>query len=367
MQDLGLDIMGMSERNCPWNNKTKTAYDLVMKEIVRVSRTIYSSAPASSDSTYQPGGTLLMINGHTTGRVSSHGTDPWGRYCWYRLRGRRDEGLVIICAYQVSHTQSHNPGPLTAYQRQYTLMREAGVVSPNPRKRLLADLATLIDLHRKDGYRPLLMIDANGDYCSLTAPDHNLGNFLCNTQLQDPFYDKFQSSPRTFVYGKNRLDYIFIDALCTPAIKRTGYLGTHQGAPSDHCLAYIDLDEQLLFHGLLNRPVPHHSREITLNQEDKVLSFIQALEEHLTTHRIQHKVLNLAQRFTQYGATEKNIKGYHSIYSTFLDLARATAKKVGQKNLVTCVRQSSQLKDAHYWRTNSCWTANTVRHIYPRH
>ena len=331
MQELGLDLMGMSETNRPWNAKNKTEYNLVMKEMFRVSRTIYSSAPASSDSNYQPGGTLLTINGHTTGRVSSHGTDPWGRFCWYRLRGRRDEGLVIICAYRVCHAQSHNPGPLTAYQQQYTLMREAGVVSPNPRKRLLTDLTKLIDLHRKEGFRPLLMIDANGDYHAQKAPDRDLEKFLRDTQLQDPFYDKFQSSPRTYVYGKKRLDYIFTDAICAPAIKRIGYLGTHQGAPSDHCLTYVDLDEQILFQGILNRPVPHHSREITLSQDDKVLEFIQALEEQLTSHKIQHKVFDLTQRFTQHGATDRNITRYHTVYTTFLDLARATAKKVGRK------------------------------------
>ena len=59
MTELGIDIMGMSEANCPWTTKTRSEYDLTMKEVFGPTRTLYSSAPASSDSNYQPGGTLL--------------------------------------------------------------------------------------------------------------------------------------------------------------------------------------------------------------------------------------------------------------------------------------------------------------------
>ena len=115
MHALGIDIMGMSETNCPWTPTTKVEYDLFMKEVFGPSRTLYSSAPATSDSNYQPGGTLLTVHGKTTGRLAASGTDPWGRFCWAQLRGRRDEGIVIICAYRVCQSQSVNTaGPFTA-------------------------------------------------------------------------------------------------------------------------------------------------------------------------------------------------------------------------------------------------------------
>lgn len=52
MHELGIDIMGMSETNCPWTPKTRVEYDMTMKEVFGPSRTIYSSAPATTDSTY---------------------------------------------------------------------------------------------------------------------------------------------------------------------------------------------------------------------------------------------------------------------------------------------------------------------------
>ena len=336
MHDLGIDIMGMSETNCPWTPTTKVEYDLFMKEVFGPTQTLYSSAPATSESNYQPGGTLLTVHGRTTGRIAASGTDPWGRFCWAQLRGRRDEGIVIICAYRVCQSQSVNTaGPFTAYQQQYTLMREAGLVAPDPRQQLLKDLSTLISSQRAEGFRPILMMDANGDYKAETNRDKPLENFLEDNNLGDPFYDKFRVNPLTFAYGSRRIDYIFADPAYISAIQKVGCLGTHEGAFSDHCLAYIDVDERKLFRGIINRPVAHHSREITIAQEDKVKTFLELLTEQLTAHSIHTRTFKLAEHFTTYGASDKNVREYHVIYNEFLELARASARKAGRK-CITC-------------------------------
>jgi len=78
MQDLGIDVMGMAETNCPWNVRSRAEYDLFMNEVFRTSRTVYASAPTATTGNYQPGGNLLTVNGRTTGRITMSGTDPWG-------------------------------------------------------------------------------------------------------------------------------------------------------------------------------------------------------------------------------------------------------------------------------------------------
>lgn len=78
-------------------------------------------------------------------------------------------------------------------------MLQAGVVDPNQRKQLLTDLTSLIRLHRSEGYQPLLLIDANGDYNDQHTPDKDLQKFLKQAHLTDPFYNKFGISPRTSV------------------------------------------------------------------------------------------------------------------------------------------------------------------------
>ena len=331
MESLGIDIMGMSETNCPWTPQAKAEFDFMMNQRFQTSRTIYSSAPPLTPSKYQPGGTLLTITGHTTGRIMDHGSDPWGRFCWHRLRGRREEGIHIISAYWVCQQKTHNPGPFTAFQQQYTLMRQAGIPDPNPRQRLLDDLSTLIQTHRAAGYCPILMLDANGDYEHNTSPDKALAGFLIDSHLVDPFYDKFNSSPRTYLHGTKRIDYIFTDPAISHSLQRIGYLGTHMGADSDHCLAYIDIDENKLFQGLINRPVPHHSRELQFSQADKVKKFVTSLENKLDEHSIPQRITELAHSFALHSATQSTIAQYNALYGEFMELTRSTAKRVGRK------------------------------------
>ena len=133
MSDLDIDIMGMSETNKPWTTETKHEYDILMRSRFRQSQTIYSSAAAARNTRYQPGGNLLTVNGHTTGRISARGSDDLGRYCWFTLRGRRDEGVLVVSAYRVCHEAHDAPGPFTAFQQQYTAMRARGIATPNPR------------------------------------------------------------------------------------------------------------------------------------------------------------------------------------------------------------------------------------------
>jgi len=78
IESLGIDIMGMSETNCPWTTKMKAEYDHMMNQRFRTLQTLYSSAPPTSDSSYQPGCNLLTITGRTTGRILEHASDPWG-------------------------------------------------------------------------------------------------------------------------------------------------------------------------------------------------------------------------------------------------------------------------------------------------
>lgn len=102
--DWDINIMGMSETNRPWTPQQKSVYDYMMDSCFSSSRTIYTSA-APPDHTFKhlQGGNLLTINGHTTGRICERGSDSLGRFCWVTLRGRRDEGVLVITAYRVCH------------------------------------------------------------------------------------------------------------------------------------------------------------------------------------------------------------------------------------------------------------------------
>ena len=331
MSELGIDIMGMSETNKPWTAGNKHEYDTLMRSCFRQSQTLYSSAPVIGSTKYQPGGNALTLTGRTTGRISTRGQDEHGRFCWCTLRGRRDEGILLVSAYRVCHEAHDAPGPLTAFQQQYAALRAKGIEKPNPRRQILTDILTIITHYRALGFRPIVMLDANGDYRSLKDPDKDLASFLHNASLADPFHERFHTSPRTTAYGTKRIDYIFVDRALSPSILRIGYLGSHQGAFSDHSLAYADFDETRLFQGVINRPVSHHSREILLEQTDKIQAFLDDVIPRMTSHAIPARTTALATLFTQVGATEESIHAYNSLYKEFLDAAKASSKKVGRK------------------------------------
>ena len=185
MEELEIDIMGMAETNKPWNNHQKSLYDAYLNKRFRSAHTLYTAAPPQNHLVqYQPGGNLLTANGEVTARIDGRGTDTMGRFCWYTFAGKRDEGILVIVAYRVCQEKANEPGPLTAFQQQYISMRDAGVRDPNPRRQILTDLQTLIQEKRTLGYRPIVLIDANGDY--QRGKDKGIQHFIEEAQLEDP-------------------------------------------------------------------------------------------------------------------------------------------------------------------------------------
>jgi hypothetical protein len=331
-----IDVMALQETLKPWSSPNIRLYNHQCKLMwPQGCRNAFSSAPhAHDDGDRQAGGTLLSINGKTKGRIIESGSDPWGRFCWFTLRGSRDEGILVICAYRVCQTESDNPGPFTAYYQQYVGLRSAGIKKPNPRQQILKDIMALIDEKRNKGFRPILMIDANEDW---VAESHkNQGNklkkFMSECQLCDPFYEKFKTSPRTYVDGQHRLDYILIDSALLHAVKYVGHLDSLEANNSDHSLVYVDFDEKLLFKGLINRPTDMHAREFLLEQDDKKLRFTTQARTYFTEHRIPERVFQLAAQFTEHGATSQNIRTYKKLDTEIIELTVAAAKKSSRKN-----------------------------------
>jgi hypothetical protein len=182
---------------------------------------------------------------------------------------------------------------------QHTAMVKDGKNRPYPRQQILTELLALIREKREEGFRPILMMDANGT----TFTDEKFRTFQQEAILEDPYYNKFLDMPPTYMRGPNRLDYILMDEGLIPAVREIGYLGTHQAVYSDHAMAWVDFDERVLFTGRINRPPLFMHRQFTLNQEDKVRDFMQVFRKLITDHRIPRKVVALLGAFTERRAT----------------------------------------------------------------
>ena len=146
MLTLGTDIQGLSETNKPWTPSNRWKYDFMMDAVFNQAKTIYSSTPSDHQCKYQPGGNLLSITGDSVTRTTQMGNDKMGRFSWATMRGKRDEGILIISAYRVCQDANSRAGAFTAYQQQCTMLREAGHARPNPRKQILTTIQALIDI-----------------------------------------------------------------------------------------------------------------------------------------------------------------------------------------------------------------------------
>ncbi|KAL7524524.1 hypothetical protein ACHAWF_002609, partial [Thalassiosira exigua] len=248
-----------------------------------------------------------------------------------KIQCSRDEGMLVINAYRVCQERTHNPGAFTVYTQQHADMRAAGVEDPNPRKQILKDIAELINENRKEGWRPIVMMDANGDTHHDKDLDQDLVDFLEEANLKDPYYDKFPGQIRTYLYGNQRLDYIWMDEVYVPAIKAIGYLETHQGALADHPAAYVDFYEDRLFQGVMNRPIPMHSREFIIEQDDKVEVFVSEVIRICKVYRLRERVFELCTNFAKFGKTKQNVAKYQQLDKEIREAAMAAAKKTSKK------------------------------------
>ena len=332
---LGIDVMGLQETKTPWTPANIRLYNQQCQMVWPTgSCSVFSSAPVDyTDKDYQAGGTALVAHGPTKGRVIASDSDPLGRFSWMRLQGKRDEGILVISAYRTCHTKSDNPGPWTAWYQQYSGLRTRGVTNPESRHLLLDDLADLIAEHRNEGYRPILMWDANEDWIKRSHKHQGdrLKDFMTSTQLIDPFFEKFKSAPRTYVESNNRLDYIMIDPALLPAVRRIGYLSNTEANMSDHVLAYIDFNEKALFKGIINRPTEIHCREFIIEQTDKQLLFTTMARTLFNNHKIAERVMALAASFVEHGTTDENIAAYVKLDTEIIDLIVSAAKQTSRR------------------------------------
>ncbi len=246
MINIETDIQGLSETNRPWTHSNKWEYDFMMEAVFQQSRTVYALSPTDRTNTYQPGGNLLSITRDNMGQIHNAGNDIMGRFAWATMRGKQDEGILIIVAYRVCQDHNNRAGAFTAYQQQYTAPRAQGQKRPNPRQQILTDLEKLILTKRQEGYHPILMMDANRDTQHPTAPNIELSEFIEITKLADMFYIKFKESPKPYMWGTKRLDYILIDPGLIPAVESIGYLGTHKGSNTNHVYVGYQTDKLTL-------------------------------------------------------------------------------------------------------------------------
>ena len=135
--EVSTDVQGMAKINKPRNAQNSSFYQTQFDFLYNGEKVSHSSITVHHDSTYQPGGTLLIVARSTAGRAQFSGNNNMGRFCWHALRGKQDRRIIFIKVYSMCHVNSDNPVPYMVYTQQSVAMREVGVINLNPRRQQL--------------------------------------------------------------------------------------------------------------------------------------------------------------------------------------------------------------------------------------
>ena len=134
MKSVDTDIILLPETNLCWSRyNVISSTNKHRKHVFHFSKQSTSNSQRSYESTYQPGGTAMIITNNVVGRFhSSLSDDSLGRWSISNLTLNSGKLLSIICCYQVCVQHITSAGPKTAYHQQWSILKEKGHTHPNP-------------------------------------------------------------------------------------------------------------------------------------------------------------------------------------------------------------------------------------------
>ena len=254
----------------------------ILQNTARQSFTHYTMHTATSstraDKFYKPGGTLLLAQGDIIGRIKERGNDPLGRWTWMKFIGREKRLITVISAYQVCKRPTHATGT-TAFHQQASLLRQKGIVQPNPRKFFHRDLTEFIRLCKS---RNELLILA-GDFNEPITEQSSIARIAAKHQLVDIMFQRRPHcpEPNTYARGSTRIDYALISPELTDSVTASGYEPFHKRIKSDHRGFFIDFDTARLFGNDTPTLAPMALRDFTSKNPTNNTTYIKAKHAHL--------------------------------------------------------------------------------------
>jgi exonuclease III len=210
------------------------------------SRLTIASSPIQFQNTWKPGGTSILSVGSITGRIKTHGSDPWGRWCYQIFQGSGGRRITIVSAYQVVANHSHNKGQYTAAAQQQSLLLRQSDKLQDPRQAFRRDITEFLHTQIQAGHLILLVGDFNerlGDDIS------GISKIAAQFEFVDIMSHHHQhlNDPATYARGRKRLDYILASPQLASAVQKCGYEPFNFRFHTDHRAYYVDLDTETLF------------------------------------------------------------------------------------------------------------------------
>jgi len=211
-----------------------------MKEKDKYVKALFSSNMDESYLTsWKLRGTMIGVSGRWASRVTHTGNDPLRRWNWVDMRGKWGRMTPVISAYRVLQDFPAQAGEITSCKQQARSLMLRGVKKPNPKKRFIEDLSTMITTWRlnKEDCDIILMADMNKfigeeqalhELCQRTNLINSIS--LLNLDLHEDL---------TYLWRSKRINYILISLTLTEVAVKAGHHTFNQYFISDHKVLYI--------------------------------------------------------------------------------------------------------------------------------
>jgi len=345
-EDHDIDIMALSETNISWNNpNVKRHFMSRIKQVWPIVNILTAASTELRDTTYQPGGVSLILQGGWSGHTTNNHSDPLGRWATTTLQGRDGRTVALITAYRVCQQTVSPERDQTAFMQQWRALRSQGHDDPKPRQQCLQDLKAFIQGFRDQHTPVILMWDANEPTTTT-----NMQQFLVDTALVDIFEAAYGSEelPATCRRGTQKIDHFMVSPELLPYIQRHGIETTGYGIQSDHRALYCDIELGRWLRGNAAHIEAPTRRGLQSRDPTATETYLQAVNEYLQGHRFYQRLSEVLHGPADALDTARALE---ALDSDMTQARKAAEKKVKRRHKSQWSPELHQAKSKlQYWK-----------------
>ena len=318
MEKNEIDVMGITEHNV--DNRSEKVVSTIYQALQRVSRTfthVLGGTETKTETTYKPGGTMIISRGNIRGRITEKGKDKLGRWTYQKIRCKKEKTLWMITAYQVC--KGGTTAGFTAAAQQTSALRQQGD-NAHPREAFKRDLEQFLDENIGQNDEAIIMGDYNEAIGAEKEGIHKVMESIGLVDLMAAVHG--DDTPATFLRGTRCIDYILATPGILSAVTKTGYAPIHEGLMSDHRGFFVDLDKEKLFGGELPQLPTQQQRTFEASSPAAVTKYLDIATDFLDKRRVIERALELSRQ------THPNHERAEAIDRDMTALLLAAAKKI---------------------------------------
>ena len=254
-----------------------------------------SSSAIGACEAYKPGGTMTIVDGNWSSRVTKHvDSNKLGRWSYVTFHGCDDTMFTIITAYRCCSGQTNKTvGTCSSFMQQETLLKQKGV-NKSPQEAMIVDLQALIARLIRDDHEILLNIDANELW---DVKGSRIQEMTVALGLIDIAKERHGGPvPATYVRKNSarRIDYM----LCIEGVQKSVMamgIATEDVDPvmGDHRPQYLDINVNGLLKLNIHDVCSPTARKLKSSNPKNVEIYLKKVEENFMEHNIFHRVESL--------------------------------------------------------------------------